>query len=29
MVELNDNAVGYMERLGLQDIVLNVSKYTS
>ena len=29
MVELNDRIRGYMEKLGFQDIVLNIEKITS
>ncbi len=29
MVELNENAVAYMEKRGFRDIVLDVIRYTS
>ena len=29
MIELNDNAIEYMQRLGFRDIVLDLNKYTT
>ena len=29
MIELNNNAIEYMQRLGFRDIVLDLNKYTT
>ena len=29
MVELNDNAIEYMRKLGFRDVVLGVEKFTT
>lgn len=29
MIDLNDNAIEYMHRLGFRDIILAVEKYTT
>lgn len=29
MIELNDNAIEYMQKLGFRDVVLGVEKFTT